>query len=35
MSLAALSQAVPGRLADRVDSLIDQLDELVAELNRR
>lgn len=35
MSLAALSQAVPSRLAERVDSLIDQLDELVAELNRR
>jgi signal transduction histidine kinase len=35
MSLAALSQAVPDRLAERVDSLIDQLDELVAELNGR
>jgi GAF domain-containing protein len=35
MSLAALSQAVPDRLAERVDLLIDQLDELVAELNRR
>lgn len=35
MSLAALSQAVPDRLAERVDGLIDQLDELVAELNRR
>jgi len=35
MSLAALSQAVPDRLAERVDVLIDQLDELVAELNRR
>jgi PAS domain-containing protein len=35
MSLAALSQAVPGHLADRVDALIDQLDELVAELNER
>jgi PAS domain-containing protein len=35
MSLAALSQAVPSRLSERVDSLIDQLDELVAELNRR
>jgi PAS domain-containing protein len=35
MSLAALGQAVPSRLAERVESLIDQLDELVAELNGR
>ena len=35
MSLAALGQAVPSRLVDRVESLIDQLDELVAELNGR
>lgn len=35
MSLAALSQAVPAHLADRVESLIVQLDALVADLGDR
>lgn len=35
MSLAALSQAVPSSLRDRVESLIVQLDELVIDLNGR
>jgi PAS domain-containing protein len=35
MSLAALSQAVPSRLRDRVESLIVELDELAIDLNGR